>query len=85
MGIFLGRTKAETQFRSLLNSVTLSNSKLGQTLAIIERDYIDSISIDSLTERVLPLLIKQLDPHSVYIPASELQAVNEPLEGEFDG
>ncbi len=28
---------------------------------------------------------KELDPHSVYIPAAEMQALNEPLEGEFDG
>ena len=33
----------------------------------------------------IPLLVKELDPHSVYIPASEMQEINEPLEGEFDG
>ncbi len=41
--------------------------------------------MDSLAEHVIPLLVKELDPHSVYIPASEMQPVNEPLEGEFDG
>ena len=41
--------------------------------------------MDSLAEHVIPLLVKELDPHSVYIPASEMQALNEPLEGEFDG
>ena len=38
------------------------------------------------TERNLMAAFKEeLDPHSVYIPASEMQAVNEPLQGKFDG
>ena len=41
--------------------------------------------MDSLSEVVIPLLIKELDPHSVYIPARDMQQLNEPLEGEFDG
>ena len=59
--------------------------KLSYTLSLIDREYVDSVSVDSLVERVIPMLVSELDPHSVYIPASEMQAVNEPLEGEFDG
>ena len=59
--------------------------KLSYTLSLINLQYVDSLSTDSLIERTLPLLVEGLDPHSVYIPASEMQELNEPLEGEFDG
>ncbi len=85
LGQYLGRARLEQQFRGVLDRVSAPDGKLSYTLQLIERDYIDSLSMDSLTERVLPLLVKELDPHSVYIPASEMQAVNEPLQGEFDG
>lgn len=61
------------------------DNKLLQTCALIERQFVDSISMDSLSELVIPLMMERLDPHSVYIPAQEMQQMNEPLEGEFDG
>ncbi len=85
LGQFLGRTSAESQLRGMLNRISLPDNKLSYTLSLIEHQYVDSVSLDSLAEHVIPLLVKELDPHSVYIPASEMQAVNEPLEGEFDG
>lgn len=84
-GRFLGRHGVESQLQQAVTRMTLPENKLDYTLALIEQEYVDSISLDSLTEHVLPLLVQELDPHSVYIPASEMQAVNEPLEGEFDG
>lgn len=85
LGQYLGRAKVEQQFRGVLGRLTAPEGKLSYTLSLIEQEYIDSLSVDSLTELVLPKLIEELDPHSVYIPASQMQAVNEPLEGEFDG
>lgn len=61
------------------------DDKLTQTLSLIENRYVDPIGLDSLAERAVPLLVAELDPHSVYIPASEMEAMNESLEGEFDG
>lgn len=52
---------------------------------LVEHRFVDSISMDSLAEIVIPLMIRELDPHSVYVPAREMQQLNEPLEGEFDG
>ena len=67
------------------NSIGRNGDKLSYTLSLINMQYVDSLSTDSLIERTLPLLVEGLDPHSVYVPASEMQEVNEPLEGEFDG
>jgi len=62
-----------------------ADSKLLQTLSLIENKYVDPVPMDSLAEHVIPLLVGELDPHSVYIPAAEMAAMNESLEGEFDG
>jgi carboxyl-terminal processing protease len=59
--------------------------KLSSVLSYIENQYVDTVSISKLVESTIPTLLKNLDPHSVYIPASELQQVNEPLDGGFDG
>lgn len=59
--------------------------KLEQILSMIENEYVDDIDVDSLMEQLYPKLLSLLDPHSAYIPASELTAVNEDLEGSFSG
>ncbi len=84
-GLYMGRNSTASQLRSMLLQATFSSNKLTQTLSLIENRYVDPISIDSLSEHAIPLLIKELDPHSIYIPASEMAAMNESLEGEFDG
>ena len=86
LGQFVGRNKAETQLRSFISRAGLTTpNKLMQTCMLVENKFVDSISMDSLTELVIPLMMKELDPHSEYIPAHLMQEINEPLEGEFDG
>ncbi len=85
LGLYVGRHDAASQLRGLLRSAVLPTNKLTQTLALIENQYVDSVSMDSLAEHVIPQLLAELDPHSVYIPAAEMAQLNEPLEGEFDG
>ncbi len=86
LGQFVGRNKAESQLRTLISRGGLNpTNKIMQTCMLVEHKFVDSISMDSLAEVVIPLMMKELDPHSVYIPAREMQQVNEPLEGEFDG
>jgi carboxyl-terminal processing protease len=61
------------------------SNKLLNVLKLIEAEYVDTVSVERLTDQTIVSLLKQLDPHSAYIPASELQAVTEPLEGNFSG
>jgi carboxyl-terminal processing protease len=56
-------------------------SNLSTVIDYISRLYVDSID----SEEIIVDILKELDPHSVYIPASELQKSNEHLEGNFDG
>lgn len=84
-GNYLGRNNSAYRLRGLLQQMAASQNKLSQTLLLIEREYVDSIAIDTLTEGIIPLVLKELDPHSVYISKEEMAELNEPLEGEFDG
>ena len=59
--------------------------KINQALDFIKSSYVDSISATALEEDAIRGMLKNLDPHSQYIPASYFSAVNDPLEGNFSG
>lgn len=62
-----------------------SRAKLDTILELIDENYVDDIDTDSILEASFSGIMSHLDPHSVYIPASDLQSVNEELEGSFSG
>ncbi len=77
-GIFIGKYITR-------RTLSVEEEKLRTVLRLIENEYVDQIDIDSLIESSLPQLLTSLDPHSAYIPSSELTAVNEDLQGSFSG
>ncbi len=84
LGMMIGvRLVSSSADRSMF--VYPKTDKLSGVLNFIEMEYVDSVSKDQLVEKTIPALLKNLDPHSVYIPAKDLQRVTEPLEGNFDG
>lgn len=84
VGIFIGiRFGARTEKPSLL--VYPKTDKLSSVINYIQDEYVDTVSMSTLVENTIPSILKNLDPHSVYIPAQDFQSVNEPLEGGFDG
>ena len=85
IGLFAGRNSVDRRLRSLAGELDSPGGKISYALSLIDRYYVDPVSTDSLVEALMPDLMWYLDPHSVYIPASELAEVNMPLEGEFDG
>lgn len=68
-----------------INEGGKNGRKIGNLLEYISEEYVDSVDLEDLTESAIYDLIGQLDPHSAYIPATDLEQVNEPLEGKFDG
>ena len=59
--------------------------KMDALLTVINYAYVDEVEDDKLIEHAIVGMLKELDPHSVYIPKEELQKMNEPLEGNFEG
>lgn len=77
-GIFIGSYVTRTRYSA-------GEEKLKTVLGLIQREYVDEVDVDSLLDTLFPDLLGSLDPHSVYIPASELTDVNSELEGAFYG
>jgi len=85
VGQFFGRSSAESDLRGVIRTLHLPKDKLAQTMRLIALEYVDSISMDSLVEHTLPIVVSELDPHSVYLSAAEMASASEALEGEFEG
>lgn len=83
-GIFLGKAlnnNPHTNYAQLYRA----NNKLGVIIDYIETRYVDTISRSKLEEAAIPGILEELDPHSVYIPAKDMKAVNEDMRGDFEG
>ena len=85
MGYTISSARPEPKAEQNISPRNPSASKLDYTLSLVRRHYLDPVDTDTIVERLMHELFAGLDPHSVYIPLEEMQAVNEPLEGEFDG
>ncbi len=59
--------------------------KIDAVFNYINKSYVDTVNIRQLVEEALPKIVQELDPHSAYIPASEMKRLNEDLEGHFSG
>lgn len=68
-----------------LNIINNGSSRLSNLLHIIDDQYVDSVNIDELVEKALPQILAELDPHSVYISAREVQMATDDLKGSFSG
>jgi len=78
---------------NLLNKISDPNefaiyprmNKISGVIDFVAQEYVDSVDRKGLIESTIPEILKQLDPHSIYIPAVDVAAYNEPLEGNFSG
>ena len=66
-------------------SVQEQGEKFNTLLYYMNRMYVDSVDLDGLVETAIRGMLEDLDPHSVYIPAEDLQQADEPLNGKFEG
>jgi len=68
-----------------LGVVLERNDRLEEVIDLINEKYVDTINTNKLYKDAISGILKTLDPHTVYIPAEELQSVNDDLEGSFSG
>ena len=84
LGIFIGN-----HYRMLsgnhLSNVSYGGSKIDAILNIISEQYVDTVNMSELVEGTIPKIFSELDPHSVYISAKDVERANEDLEGSFSG
>jgi carboxyl-terminal processing protease len=74
-----------SQEKSKADTKTQGVVKLDALLTVINYAYVDKVDNEKMVEDAIVGMLKELDPHSVYIPEEELKRMNEPLEGNFEG
>jgi carboxyl-terminal processing protease len=85
-GIFIGSNISSSFLSQPFKSTKIAQfNKLNAVISYIEQAYVDTIDGKKMVDESIEAVLSQLDPHSSYIPAEDLQSVNEPLEGNFDG
>lgn len=70
---------------SAQESVQQNQLKFGRLLRLIDGYYVDTANVEKLTEDAIVHVLSELDPHSVYISKEEVEKMNEPLKGNFEG
>ena len=85
IGILIGTFYANHFSGNRLSIINSSSNKLNNLLHIIDDQYVDTVNINDLVEKAMPQILAELDPHSVYISANDVQQANDDLRGSFSG
>lgn len=84
VGVFIGANMAgssATPGTDLMQSL----NKFRQVLTHIENDYVDEVNSDELVESAITNMLEDLDPHTSYIPAKDLELIQSRLQGNYEG
>lgn len=85
LGIVIGTFYANHFSGNRLSIINSSSNKLNNLLHIINDQYVDTVNVNDLVEKAVPQILAELDPHSVYISAKDVQTANDDLRGSFSG
>ena len=85
IGIVIGSFYANHFGGNRLTVINNGSNRLNNLLRIIDDQYVDKVNIDSLVDKAIPTILSELDPHSVYISANDVQAATDDLKGSFSG
>jgi carboxyl-terminal processing protease len=84
-GLFLGFTLFKVSNSAHTGIFSSSGQNINEIIGYIENNYVDTVNATQLREEAITKMLSTLDPHSVYIPASDFVASNEDLRGNFEG
>ncbi len=84
VGMFLGYKLSDSIGKQIKNPI-VADRNLDDLIYLISDKYVDTVDIDHLYDDGVEGILSNLDPHTVYIPKSDLNRVNEELEGSFYG
>jgi carboxyl-terminal processing protease len=86
LGITIGLLIGDRKFADRNLGFSFSdNNKLSKVLQLVDRNYVDSVNIDSIEGASVNEMLQNLDPHSLYLPPQQAQSINERLDGGFNG
>ncbi len=85
IGIMIGTFYANHFSGNRLSIINSSSNKLNNLMHIIDDQYVDTVNVNDLVEKAMPQILAELDPHSIYISAKDVQMTNDELKGSFSG
>jgi carboxyl-terminal processing protease len=85
IGIIIGNMLKNNSHPTLAGMNFSRPNKITTILDLIEQGYVDSVNTGSIVEKTIPEILKNLDPHTTYIPAQNMQEVQEEMQGNFSG
>ena len=85
LGIMIGTFYSNHFAGNRLAIINTSSNKLTDLLHLVDDQYVDSVDISDLVEKSLPKILKELDPHSTYISAKDVEGAMQELQGSFQG
>lgn len=83
MGFYLANNLSSKNIEFIIP--TGSNNKLSRIINYIDENYVDTVAKERLIDKAIKTVLEDLDPHSYYISKEDFNAINEPLEGNFEG
>ena len=78
IGIYISKKES-------IEKVFYNSNKVDELMNLVHTSYVDSMSMEDIIEQTMPKILTELDPHSTYIPAKDLEATNADLKGSFSG
>ncbi len=85
IGIVIGTFYGNHFQGNRLNIINSGSNKLSNLLYTLDDQYVDSVDMADLVEKAIPLILGELDPHSVYFSAKDVETANDDLRGSFFG
>ncbi|NRA91193.1 MAG: PDZ domain-containing protein, partial [Psychroserpens sp.] len=85
VGVFIGGKLNFTDTSDRLFTTNSKKDKLNRLIDYIDYEYVDDLNTDSIVDVTVNGILDNLDPHSIYIPKSELQQATDNLKGDFVG
>ena len=83
IGTFIGFYIADVQQKTII--IPSGMNKVDELMELVHRCYVDSLEMNEIIEKTMPKILTELDPHSTYIPAKDLEATNADLRSSFSG
>ena len=85
VGVLIGNFYSNLFSGNRVSFINTSSNKINDLMQIISDRYVDTINMGDFVERTMPQILKELDPHSTYISAKDVEASMQDLKGSFSG
>lgn len=85
LGVLIGLMFAQSMKLGHGKNETSLQGKMGEVMELVEEQYVDPLDIDSISERLIAVMLNELDPHSTYLSAKATIKADEMLRGSFEG